>query len=275
MSDTGFDLAMSKGPNPALAAASILRARRVSTPRPSGAEHVDHTALQPILDRLASVGISSLAISGHDIDVYRDDLATRSPDAMTPAGALAFWINLYNAGALRAAGVAYDRNAGSVMRVPGAFRSPWVNIDGEALSLEDIEHGKIRRFGDPRIHSALVCGSVSCPTLRHEPFVEDRIDQQLDDQMRRFVRSGGVVVDRTSGVVYLSRVLMWYGKDFTRPDAMPNVSPAWSGRLRDTIAWWLEQADREYVWREAPRVEFLDYDWGLSCAIAPAERTTP
>ena len=56
---------------------------------------------------------------------------------------------------------------------PGAFDAPWAMVGGESLSLNDIEHGKIRRFRDPRIHAALVCGSVSCPTLRYEPFGED------------------------------------------------------------------------------------------------------
>ena len=46
--------------------------------------------------------------------------------------------------------------------------------------LDDIEHGKVRRFGDPRIHSALVCGSVSCPTLRFEPYEGDRLDASAD-----------------------------------------------------------------------------------------------
>jgi hypothetical protein len=58
---------------------------------------------------------------------------------------------------------------GSVLRMPGAFSAPFVTVAGERLSLDAIEHAKIRRFADPRIHAALVCGSVSCPTLRPPP----------------------------------------------------------------------------------------------------------
>ena len=83
---------------------------------------------------------------------------------------LAFWLNLYNAGALALAADTLSAGENTVLRIPGAFDAPWAMVGGESLSLNDIEHGKIRRFGDPRIHAALVCGSASCPTLRYEPF---------------------------------------------------------------------------------------------------------
>ena len=116
-------------------------------------------------------------------------------------------------------------NADSALRVPGAFNVSWVTVGRESLTLTDIEHGKIRRFGDPRIHAALVCGSVSCPTLRHQPYQGD-IDEQLDDQMRSFLAIGGAVVDRDNGTLRLSRVLLWYGRDLVAPRRMPTLLPA-------------------------------------------------
>jgi hypothetical protein len=187
---------------------------------------------------------------------------------MDAAGALAFWINLYNAGALEAAGDAFDHDAGSVLRLPGAFSRTWATVGGEHLSLDDIEHGKIRRFGDPRIHSALVCGSVSCPTIRYEPFAGPTLDRQLNDQMRKFLDLGGARVDRSGNTIHLSRIFLWYGRDFTRPDTMPNMAPDAASRIRDTVAWWLGSADRDFVWQSAPKVEYLPYDWGLACSIA-------
>jgi hypothetical protein len=268
-------LTMTQGPNLIQAAASILRAKRVSAPAPVGADRADHRLFSSVLDDLQTGGISSLPGNAMEIDAYRDAISMVSPNALTPQHALAYWINLYNAGALRAAGVAFTEGASSAVRVPGAFSTAWVRVDGEALSLEDIEHGKIRRFGDPRIHAALVCGSVSCPTLRFEPFDGDRIDEQLNDQMRVFLRSGGASLDRTNEVLYLSRLFLWYGRDFTRPDLMPTTGPARQSRIRDTIAWWLEPSEQEFVWAAAPRVEFLPYDWGLSCSIAPAATNVP
>lgn len=266
---------MTQGPNPFRAAANILRAKRVSLPAPAGAGRADHRLLSPVLDDLQTGGISTLPGNAREIDAYRDITSMVSPDALTPEHALAYWINVYNAGAMRAAGVAFTEGVESALGLPGAFTTAWVRVEGEALSLEDIEHGKIRRFGDPRIHAALVCGSVSCPTLRFEPFDGDRIDEQLNDQMRVFLRSGGASLDRASETLYLSRVFLWYGRDFTRPDLMPTIRPANPSRIRDTIAWWLEPSEQEFVWTSAPRVRYLPYDWGLSCSIAPAATNVP
>ena len=229
---------------------------------------VAHDGLRPVLDDLRTLGIVSLPSHGDALHAYRDELSGYSPDEMSPSEALAFWMNLYNAGALDAAASAINEGAASVLRVRGAFSGTWVTIDDEALSLDDIEHGKIRRFGDPRIHAALVCGSVSCPTLRYEPFDGTGLNDQLDDQMRVFVRSGGVALDRAGNTIRMSRVFLWYGRDFTHPHAMPAMTPAMPDRLRDTVAWWLDEDDREYVWNTAPSVEFLTYDWALACSVA-------
>lgn len=259
---------MSDTPNPAVAAIGMLRARRVSAPAPSGTSVADHEALRPILEDLRELGITSLPSHRGTLRAYRDDLAGHVPDDMAPADALAFWLNLYNAGALDAAAAAVDEAASSVLRVRDAFSGTWATVGDEALSLDDIEHGKIRRFGDPRIHAALVCGSVSCPTLRYEPFVGTRLNAQLEDQMRIFLQSGGASLDRSSDTIRLSRIFLWYGRDFTHPHAMPTMVPAMPDRLRDTVAWWLNEEDRAYVWTSAPSVEYLAYDWALACSIA-------
>ncbi len=136
------------------------------------------------------------------------------------------------------------------------------------MSLNDIEHGKIRRFGDPRIHGALVCGSVSCPTLRNEPFTGALLDKQLDDQMRQFLASGGARLDEASNTMHLTKVLRWYGGDFVRPQRMPTVRPAGASSLSMAIIPWLDLLDAAFVIVEQPTVVFAPYDWGLGCSIA-------
>ncbi|MDJ0791520.1 MAG: DUF547 domain-containing protein [Acidimicrobiia bacterium] len=259
---------MSDSPNLAIVAASMLRAQRVRRPRPHGDATVDHGDLQPVLHDLATGGISSLRENREQLEAYRDRLGDEDPDRMPAAEALSFWINLYNAGALHAAARALEDGASTVFRVPGAFTRTWAFVEGEALSLDDIEHGKVRRFGDPRIHAALVCGSISCPTLRYEPYTGKNLDTQLDDQMRTFLAMGGAQLDRVDNRISLSRIFLWYGRDFTRPDAMPAMTPASAARVRDTVAWWLPADDRDYVWDREPEVDFMPYDWGLACSVA-------
>jgi hypothetical protein len=246
----------------------MLHARRVKSPAPRGSGAVDHEQFQPILATLRTGGIAALADERSEIDRYRNALASTSPDRLTPPEALAFWLNLYNSGAIASATDAHGSGLDSVLRLPGVFSSGNVDVDGELLSLDDIEHGKIRRFGDPRIHASLVCGSVSCPTLRYEPFTGTALDAQLDDQMRTFLARGGASVERSSNQISLSMVFRWYGRDFTRPDRMPTLIPERSHRVRDAIAHWMPDTDRDFVRTHKPPVHFQSYDWGLGCSVA-------
>ncbi|NND84470.1 MAG: DUF547 domain-containing protein, partial [Acidimicrobiia bacterium] len=158
---------------------------RVRRPRPrSGQAAPSHDGLAEALTALARRGPSAIGDIDGLLAEYMAEIAVVDPNALDADDALAHWINVYNAGALRLAARADREGSDSVLRIPGAFSSPFLTVADEPLSLDGIEHGKIRRFGDPRIHGALVCGSVSCPTLRAEPFVGPALDAQLDDQLR-------------------------------------------------------------------------------------------
>ncbi len=274
----GWHVTMTQ-PNPLRVAWSVLRARRVRPPAPRASEPVDepdrHEDLATILETLAAAGTPALVDLRSRLDRYRDRLAGVDPDDLDRPSALAYWIDLYNAGALRLAGDALAAGRTTVLRVPGAFDDPWVEVAGEALSLNDVEHGKIRRFGDPRIHGALVCGSVSCPTLRYEPFVGDRIDRQLDDQMRSFLAAGGASYGPAEGTLTLSRVFLWYGGDFTRPSRMPTWLPARASNLAAAVSRWLADDVARAIEASDPKVRFASYDWGLACSLAARPPSPP
>lgn len=264
------------GPNPLAVALSVLRARRTRAPRPaaeradrlgSSQPPIDHFLLQAVLDELGAGGVAALADQRSRLADYRSSLESLDPDTLERDAALAYWINLYNAGALDLAAETWNHQAASVLRVAGGFRRPWANVAGEELSLDEIEHGKIRRFRDPRIHGALVCGSASCPTLRFEPFDGPSVHEQLDDQMRRFLGAGGVARDPASDRLYLSRIFLWYGGDFTRPHRMPTLLPVRRKAVAAALSPWLP-AELE-SWRTArdPVVSYQPYDWSLACTI--------
>ena len=258
---------MTDQPNLVRVTWSILRAQRTRRPNPTGSATVDHSRLAPVLDRLRSAGVRGLADVRPDLHAYRSFLETVDPDELDPGAAKAFWLNLYNAGALELASEASANDQVSVLRIRGGFFRPWARVAGEDLSLDDIEHGKIRRLNDPRVHGALVCGSASCPVLRYEPYRGADVEQQLGAQMRSFLAAGGAVPDRAAGVLRLSRIFLWYGGDFTRPLSMPTMLPARKRVVADALGRWL--ADDVVTWMAAtgPSVEFLPYDWNLACSI--------
>ena len=256
-------------PNPIIAGASILWSLRHPAPKPSkkasGKVSVDHSAFQPILARLQERGTAELPMLIAELGDYRHQLEDIDPDSLGPDEALAYWLNLYNAGALSLAAKAYSKDLNSVLRVPGGFSKPFVKVAGKPLSMDAIEHAKIRRFKDPRIHAALVCGSVSCPTLRAEPFTGEGLRDQLDDQMRSFLAAGGAQL--TDGRLWLGRVFLWYGGDIVRPYRMPTFVPAKSESVARSLAGWMEPRLANWVMGPELSVDYAPYDWSLGCAI--------
>lgn len=255
------------GPNPLAAAWSILRSSRRRHPAPGGSGTIEHGELALILESLRSGGVAALSRQREALGAYRNRLVMTDPDTLSSDGALAYWLNLYNAGALDLAAETYDQEAGSVLRLPGGFTRAWARVGDEDLSLDDIEHGKVRRFRDPRIHAALVCGSASCPTVRYEPYDAVRLDHQLDDQMRAFLAAGGAVADEGAGELALSRIFRWYGGDFVRPHRMPTWLPPGKRRIVAALAPWLEPETARWVNRQSPEVVFQPYDWSLACVV--------
>jgi hypothetical protein len=254
-------------PNPFRVARSVLGTLiRVSSPAAVGTTGVE---LSDYAQVLAAVAARPGGAAGMGADLRRavEAMAAVEPDRLSRSGALAFWIDLYNAGALELAARAAAEGQETVLRLPGAFDRPFVTVAGEVLSLDAVEHAKVRRFGDPRIHAALVCGSVSCPTLRPAPFSGADLQAALDDQMRRFLARGGAVLDRSSGEVSLSRVFSWYGADFVRPGRMPTFVPARRTAVLAALEPWLGTDDVAWIRRARPRVVFQPYDWGLRCSV--------
>jgi len=252
------------GPNPITALFSILKARRLRPPRPGGTAGAAVEGFDEILAAVASGGVP--AIPTKPLNAFLERMKAVDPDTLSRDSALSFWINLYNAGALDLAHRAFDTTEQTVLRVPGGFSDPFIEVADERLSLDGIEHGKIRRFGDPRIHSALVCGSVSCPTLRHEAYRGDHLDAQLDDQMRSFLTSGAVTADREAETISLSRVFLWYGSDFVRPSRMPTLLPAGRSKVLESIRRWIPE-DLTWIDENRPRIVFQDYDWAIGCSV--------
>lgn len=259
---------MSTSPNHVTVAWSVWRSlRSVRAPQPAGSGGWNHDQLVEPLQRLQIEGPGALPGLADSIGEYLTATDGADPDRLARDEALALWINLYNAGALIIAGEARRAGQDSVLRLPGGFGRPFVTIAGEDLSLDAIEHAKLRRFGDPRVHAALVCGSVSCPTLRPEPYCGADLSAQLDNQMRRLVADGAVMVDRSAGRVGLSRIFLWYGADFVRPDRMPSFLPVGRRQVLTALLPWMEPEEAAWIQANPSRVYFQDYDWGLACTV--------
>ena len=132
----------------------------------------------------------------------------------------AYWINLYNAATTRIVLEHYPvKSLRDISLGPGLFSfGPWdkkvVTVEGAALSLNDIEHGILRPiWRDPRLHYALNCAAVSCPSLPTVAFTAANAERLLDEGARAYINDPrGVRIAR--GALTVSSIYLWYRADF-------------------------------------------------------------
>jgi hypothetical protein len=172
---------------------------------------------------------------------------------------LAYWINIYNIFAIDLVLGAYPiesiREVGSIL-FP-VWKADAGKIDGRVYSLDQIENRILRPVGEPRIHGAIVCASISCPPLRRTPFEESNLDEQLDASIRLWLSNPekGARLDRARATLHLSKIFSWFRGDFLV-----------RGGVIDFVLPYLPEDDA--VWIRANRtglqVEHLEYDWQLN-----------
>lgn len=172
---------------------------------------------------------------------------------------LAFWINAYNVLAIDLVRRNYPVDS---IRSIGSFFSPvWKKeageIAGRAYTLDQIENEILRPMGEPRIHAAIVCASLSCPPLRREPYRAAELDAQLEDNVRRWLADPrkGARIDRSARTLSLSPIFKWFAKDFGE-----SVLPFVIAHLPDEDARWVRAQE------SALHIRYLDYDWSVNAA---------
>ena len=109
---------------------------------------------------------------------------------------------------------------------------------GETISLNHLEHTVIRpTFKEPRIHVALVCAAKSCPAIRPEAYVGERLDDQLADQANLFANNPKYVrFSQSDNEIQLSPILSWYGEDWGAEGPLPWLANlVQDSQLRDNL----------------------------------------
>ena len=196
---------------------------------PLSTETIDHAAWDAILKsyiRPAPDGVNRFAysrISASDINklhTYIRRIAALPISAFNRWEQFAYWINLYNALTIQLVVTHYP--IGSIRQINlshGAFGDgPWepklLKVEGEELSLNDIEHRILRPiWKDPRLHYAVNCASIGCPNLRREAFVGETVNRVLESAAREFVNnSRAVLID--DGELIVSSIYVWFWPDF-------------------------------------------------------------
>ncbi len=233
------------------------------------------------VDGKGLVNYEDLAKDPEDLDLYYRHIATYSPDSHpalfpTENHILAYWINAYNASAIKIVITHYPISSVLDVKPPavffflsdksGFFFFQRLTFGGKSTSLYYLENGVIRkRFNDPRIHFALNCSARGCPQLPREAFTGEQLDRQLDRETRKFLAEArNFTVNHQEKAIYLSSIFKWYEKDFLT--WYNEKYPDHEATLLNYIALYLpsEKAGELKTYGSTYPLRFIEYDWTLN-----------
>ena len=238
---------------------------------PSLSQSEEHALFTNVLQQYVTSGkvhYKDLCKDGR-LEEYIAQLKSANPDSIADnKSRLAFWINAYNAYTLKAICARYPVKSINELHSGGlvlgtvfnttVWDKDFVIIHQKLTTLNNIEHKIIRPvFKDPRIHFALVCAAKSCPPLRSEAYEGSKLEEQLDDQARIFLRDAQQNrFDAKQKKAYLSRILDWYGGDFGKNKA----------ELMLYLAQYLSADTADAIRTDVKKweVKHNDYDWSLN-----------
>lgn len=177
----------------------------------------------------------------------------------------AFWINIYNAYVQ----IILSEKPELFQDRDQFFKSDRVNVGGEMMSFDFIEHGIIRGskvklsmgfLKDPfagslerefrvsetdgRIHFALNCGARSCPYIAIYSAVD--LDNELDIITKQFLERTTTYMEREEEV-NVTTLFNWFRGDFSERGGVTGVLKAY-GIIPENAS---------------PKVNYKEYDWTL------------
>lgn len=186
-------------------------------------------------------------------------------DALTKNELMAFWINAYNIGVVKIIVEHYPIKKGfglntvrypanSIQQIDNVWDRPALIVLGKSLSLNDIENKILRpQFKDPRIHFAIVCASIGCPSIRSESYTAEKLDQQLSEQIHIFISDPNKIrYDTQKDILFLSPIFKWFKEDFDQ--------------VGGAVAF-IKRYDIDHKFdalTEKTKIQWLGYDWSLN-----------
>lgn len=204
-----------------------------------------------------------------DYKTYLTQLLEADPENLQPAEQLAFWMNAYNALCINIIIQHETENnveIASINDITTDGNPVWDQVAGKVagqdISLNAIEHDMLRKqWDEPLVHACIVCASASCPNLRPQAFVPQTLRDQMEDQMREWMKNDSKGIKLTdNNRLELSRIFLWFGADFGEYKGIQEFLPKY---LED------EQIKGK-ITKNGLSVRYFEYGWqinrsGASC----------
>lgn len=216
---------------------------------------LDHSAYDKLLQaNVSDEGIvdykgflkDKTALENYIKSLGKVDAAKLSKDEQT-----AYWINAYNASTIDQIVKHYP--VSSIQKI--ANGKPWdqalpYKFNGKTLTLNDIEK-KILLGGDlfdGRIHFAVNCAAISCPTLSNHAFTGDNVQKMLTDNTKAAL-ANPKFNKISANSAELSKLFDWYKADFVKAEGsvVKFINKYSSTKISDKT-----------------KISYLDYNWSLN-----------
>jgi hypothetical protein len=236
---------------------------------PAATSGVDHAAWDGLLRRHRRAGADGIArftygaAGGADraaLDGYLAMLQAVPVTRLPRDGQFAYWVNLYNAMTVRVVLDAWpvrsirDIDLGGSLLIGGPWDAPLLRIEGEAVSLNDIEHRILRPiWRDPRLHYVVNCASLGCPNLPARALTPANAAALLAEGARGYVNHPRGAAPGRRGLV-VSSIYAWFAADFggwdgVVPHLLDHAAPPLAAAIR-----------------RAPVLDAFAYDWAVNDA---------
>jgi uncharacterized protein DUF547 len=213
------------------------------------------------------VDYRGLASKRSKLDAYLQVLQAVTPKVLNSwdsAEQQAFWINAYNAYTIQL--ILDNYPVESIKDLGGFFSSvfseryiPLQHLSPKhrkKLSLGEIEHEILFKQGrGPMFHFAIVCASASCPELRAEAYVGQKLDTQLAQQARIFLADASKndqVVKR--GRLRVSKIFDWSEDELD----------TFKGGIRGLLGKFAPTEISRVVAESKVKLKYRSYDWSLN-----------
>lgn len=198
---------------------------------------------------------------------YLNQLSGTNIEKLTRNEKLAFWINAYNAFTLFIINKNYPVKSITDLHTGGRIigyllgKTIWdkefIEINGSKFSLNDIEHKILRKMNEPRIHFAIVCASISCPEIRDEAYVANKLETQLEKQATKFINDPSRnKFDLKNREAEISEIFNWFEEDFgnDEEEVLLYIAKYLPEEITNDIINNLTEWD----------VSYMNYNWGLN-----------